>query len=344
MNPKKDPQENAPGPYTLELDEALLEQAVAAVEQHSARRPRPPSAASQAHPAHAASRADRPVPPTPRHAAPPPEVEIEIPLDDSAGERVDDLPTEEPGLDLGRMAVEWDRLVAELDQVRMERDAARRQLESEVRERARLAVRVKRLSEQVDQAQDAVNRAEEIRRNAEQDAQKARDEVRNALEGVGRMRERLRRSEDEHKTFGHAPMILTLLPVLENLERASGHSGASVERVQEGLRMIVEQFRDALRRVGVTRVDASTGAPFQPAWHEAVTHVPMTNLRPGTIAAELQPGYTLHGRLLRPARVSVAAPADPQAAQDGRGADEHLALGEDPRDHEDSPESEETGS
>lgn len=323
MTPKKSPSGTAAGPYILELDEALLNEAVAAVEQHTSKRLRP-----------AKELPTRGFRPPSAQRPPEPEVEIEIPVSGpapDASEREEES-TEEPGLDLGKMAVEWDKLVAELGQVRMERDAARRQAETEARERARVAQRVKRLTEQLEQAQDAIHRAEEARRNAEQETGKARDEVRTSLEGVTRMRDRLRRAEEEQKTFGHAPVILGLLPVIENLERAANHAESTPERVSEGLKMILDQLNTALAKVGVQRVDASTGVPFQPAHHEAVIHVPLAGVTPGTVAAELQPGYTLHGRLIRPARVSVAAPAPveptPRKAR-GAAEDEILALSDD---------------
>ncbi len=328
MTPKKSPGESAPGPYTLELDASLLEEAVAAVEQHSKRKLRPPSEL----PTSGFRPPQTRRPPAEEPARRPPveeEVEIEIPVSLGDAPEVEEDSTEEPGLDLSKMAVEWDRLVAEIEQLRVERDAARRQAETEARERVRLSGRIKRLSEQLDQAQDQLNRAEEARRHAEQESAKAREESRSALEGVSRMRERIRRGEEEQKNFGHAPVILGLLPVIENLERAASHADSNPERVGEGLRMILDQFHNALARVGVSRVNASTGVPFQPALHEAVIHVPLAGVVPGTVAAELQSGYMLHGRLLRPARVSVAAPSEsaPEVRQDGgRGSDELLEL------------------
>ena len=100
-----------------------------------------------------------------------------------------------------------------------------------------------------------------------------------------------------------------LLPVLDNLRRAIGHSGAdgSGQQLQDGLRMVVAQFEQALATVGVEPVE-TVGAPFDPALHEAIGGEESDAVSEDTVIAELQPGYRLHDRLLRPALVRVAHP------------------------------------
>jgi molecular chaperone GrpE len=71
--------------------------------------------------------------------------------------------------------------------------------------------------------------------------------------------------------------------------------------------MVISQFNGVLRRLGVVRVDAASGAPFQPELHEAMLHTPTDVIDVGHIVQEISAGYSLNGRLLRAARVSVAA-------------------------------------
>lgn len=103
-----------------------------------------------------------------------------------------------------------------------------------------------------------------------------------------------------------------LLPVLDNLERALLHAregGAeSFEALIEGLGHVTEQFRAVLSRHGVEPV-ASEGARFDPAVHDALAQVP--GEEDGRVAQTYEKGYTLKGRLLRPAKVTVTkvAPA-----------------------------------
>jgi molecular chaperone GrpE len=101
-----------------------------------------------------------------------------------------------------------------------------------------------------------------------------------------------------------------LLPVLDNLRRALDHApdGDDAGSVTGGLRMVIQQFEDALTELGVHRVEA-VGARFDPALHEAIGGEESDDVDEDTVVAELQPGYRLHDRLLRPALVRVAHPA-----------------------------------
>ncbi len=100
-----------------------------------------------------------------------------------------------------------------------------------------------------------------------------------------------------------------LLPVLDNLRRAIGHSAAdgNGQQLLDGLRMVVVQFEQALAAVGVETVE-TVGARFDPAVHEAIGGEESGDVSEDTVVAELQPGYRLHDRLLRPALVRVARP------------------------------------
>jgi molecular chaperone GrpE len=97
------------------------------------------------------------------------------------------------------------------------------------------------------------------------------------------------------------------LPVFDNLERASAHAGTAtdVKALAEGISMVQRQFVDVLGKLGVERL-ASVGEPFDPALHEAVQHLETDEFAPGVVAAELQAGYRMGGRVLRPALVVVA--------------------------------------
>jgi len=100
-----------------------------------------------------------------------------------------------------------------------------------------------------------------------------------------------------------------LLPVLDNLRRALEHSSVDGDdqQLQDGLRMVLLQFEQALRSVGVEAVE-TVGARFDPAVHQAIGGDESDEVTEDTVIAELQPGYRLHDRLLRPALVRVAHP------------------------------------
>jgi molecular chaperone GrpE len=101
-----------------------------------------------------------------------------------------------------------------------------------------------------------------------------------------------------------------LLPVLDNLRRAVGHSAGDDgggQQLLDGLRMVMTQFEQALSTIGVEPVE-TVGARFDPSVHQAIGGEESDEVSEDTVVAELQPGYRLHDRLLRPALVRVVNP------------------------------------
>ncbi|MEW6058311.1 MAG: nucleotide exchange factor GrpE [Bdellovibrionota bacterium] len=116
---------------------------------------------------------------------------------------------------------------------------------------------------------------------------------------------RVQRERADLLKFGCENLIRELLQVGDNLERALAYT-ENVEALVTGLKMVNQQLQDTLGKYGVKPVNAS-GEKFDPQFHEAVAQEPVSNgHEPGNIVREHQKGYTLHGRLLRPARVVVA--------------------------------------
>lgn len=103
-----------------------------------------------------------------------------------------------------------------------------------------------------------------------------------------------------------ADLVERLLPVLDNFERAVqlGTEGSGDTALREGIMLIFRQFLDVLRQEGLVAVD-TVGEPFDPSVHEAVETDRNSSLPPGTVVEELQRGYKLRKRLIRPALVKV---------------------------------------
>jgi molecular chaperone GrpE len=123
---------------------------------------------------------------------------------------------------------------------------------------------------------------------------------------------RMQRDLATERRFAQAPLAADLLGALDNLERAT----AAAEKVGEkgplvqGVAMVHSQLLDVLRRHGVTRIDPQ-GQPFDPNLHQAVMQQPTKDQPPMTVVQVLEPGYMIHDRVLRPARVAVSvAPPD----------------------------------
>jgi molecular chaperone GrpE len=119
---------------------------------------------------------------------------------------------------------------------------------------------------------------------------------------------RVQRDLAEERRYAHADLARELLPALDNLQRAldAARQQAGNGSLTEGVAMVQSQLLDALARSGVKPIDAM-GKPFDPHLHEAVMQQPRADVAPGTVVAVLEPGYRLHERVLRPARVVVAS-------------------------------------
>lgn len=126
------------------------------------------------------------------------------------------------------------------------------------------------------------------------------------------LKRRSARERSEQARYGSESLLRDLVPVADNLERAvdAVRNGGDAASLAEGVALVLKGFHDVLERHGVSRVEAA-GARFDPAVHEAVAHVESPGHGPNMIVDQHQPGYQLHDRLLRPARVTVAkgAPA-----------------------------------
>jgi molecular chaperone GrpE len=148
-------------------------------------------------------------------------------------------------------------------------------------------VSIEQLQEEVATFKDAALRAkaeaQNTKRRAELEVEKAR---KFALEGFSR----------------------DLLPVVDNLERAlesAAGDDEAIKPIAEGVELTLKSFLDALRRFNIEPVDPE-GEPFDPELHQAVSIVENPEVEPNTVIAVMQKGYTLNGRLVRPAMVMVS--------------------------------------
>jgi molecular chaperone GrpE len=120
-------------------------------------------------------------------------------------------------------------------------------------------------------------------------------------------RKRSRKEMEDARRNGREDLLKAVLPVFDNLERAlqSAQRSSDVKAMADGLAMVQRQFVDALGREGIQRVP-TVGHPFDPGVHEAIQQVETSEHPPGTVLAEVQPGYTQGDRLMRAAMVVVA--------------------------------------
>jgi molecular chaperone GrpE len=133
-------------------------------------------------------------------------------------------------------------------------------------------------------------------------------------------RKRARRELEDARKGGREEIVRDLLPVFDNLERGiqSARQEADVKAVTDGLQMILKQFESTLGRMGISKI-GTVGIPFDPGIHEAIQQVETSDHAPGTVVAEVQPGYMAGERLIRAAMVVVAKPKSAQGGEGGSG-------------------------
>ncbi len=113
------------------------------------------------------------------------------------------------------------------------------------------------------------------------------------------------REREDMVLFANRAMILDLLPILDNLKTAAAHLPPETMSVGDGVRHVVRQFEDLLRAHGVSPIE-TVGHAFDPARHEAAGEESADDKPSGTIISEVQSGWMVGERVLRPARVVIA--------------------------------------
>ena len=121
-------------------------------------------------------------------------------------------------------------------------------------------------------------------------------------------RKRVERERRELADYMKADVLAEILPIVDNFERALQAPSPDAEGFRKGVELIHKQMLDFLRKRGVTPIQA-LGADFDPNYHQAVVHEESPSHREGEVIEELQRGYMLGDRLLRPAMVKVAKAA-----------------------------------
>ena len=159
----------------------------------------------------------------------------------------------------------------------------------------------------VEQAEAPANDAaadpvEELRR--EKDA--LQDRLLRTAAEFDNYRKRMERERGEFAAYASGEVILDLLPIIDNFERAlQAPATGEPDAFRKGIELIHKQMLDLLRKRGVKPIEA-LGAMFDPNFHQAVIQESSAEHKEGEVMQELQRGYMLGERLLRPAMVKVA--------------------------------------
>lgn len=123
-----------------------------------------------------------------------------------------------------------------------------------------------------------------------------------------------RATESEHRAVqtGATRVVRAILPVLDHIDMSLSQRSdqMTLEHLLEAVRIVRDEFKKALAAQGVERIEPAKGEVFDPHRHEAVMRQPAEDAEPDTVVSTLQAGYAMGDIVLRPAKVSVAPPAD----------------------------------
>lgn len=143
--------------------------------------------------------------------------------------------------------------------------------------------------------------------DALEENKRIRDQLLRTLADFDNFRKRSRREVGDATERGREEILKELLPVFDNLERAADHAKGATEMsaLTDGIDLVIKQFVDTLAKIGVEKLE-SRGQSFDPSVHEAIQQLETADMPPGTVVHQVQAGYKMGGRLVRPCMVVVA--------------------------------------
>ena len=131
---------------------------------------------------------------------------------------------------------------------------------------------------------------------------------------IENLRKRNKKEKEDWIRYANETLMKDILPAIDNLEMAISHAQNedAFQALKEGVELTLKGLKDTLEKSGLEEVKAE-GEPFDPCYHHAVSEMEEQSTEPGIIVQELQKGYTLKQRLIRPAMVVVCkgGPEDP---------------------------------
>lgn len=198
----------------------------------------------------------------------------------------------------------------------LERKAAEEQAAQEVEEAVEAPETITDEAAPADSATDSLQQALD---SMTQERDALTDQLLRARADFDNYKKRNFRDMEQLRATASINLVRTLLPVLDNLERALSHAAAE-NPLTEGILMVQKQLLEVLGAEGLAAIEAK-GAEFDPNFHEALATAP-TDCEPGTVVEEYERGYLLKDILLRPAKVIVScelessAPAGETAASE----------------------------
>ena len=143
--------------------------------------------------------------------------------------------------------------------------------------------------------------------NALEEVRNYKDKYLRTLADMDNQRKRMLREKEELLKYSNEQLILKILPVIDNFERALevGKESKNLDKMLEGVNLIFKQLKDILEKEGVKAFE-SVGDKFDPYKHEALLAIESDEHEPSTVLEEIEKGYLLGDKVIRPAKVTVS--------------------------------------
>lgn len=158
--------------------------------------------------------------------------------------------------------------------------------------------------------------AEDALTMARKEATANYDRYTRAVADLENFRKRAAREKDELRQFAATSVVEDIIPILDNLGLglAAARQQTDVKAIVDGVSLVLEQFKSTLARHGLKEVNPA-GAAFDPHLHDCISHQPSADIPAEHVSQVVRLGYTLNGRLLRPASVVVSSGPAPTEAK-----------------------------
>ncbi|MCK4575915.1 nucleotide exchange factor GrpE [candidate division WOR-3 bacterium] len=142
---------------------------------------------------------------------------------------------------------------------------------------------------------------------AHEDAKEYTNKYLRALADLDNQRKRTIKEKEEIQKYASERLILSILPVVDNFERAidASKNTEDVEKILDGIKLILRQLKDILEKEGLKSFEC-VGEKFDPYMHEAFLAIESKEHEPSTVLEEIEKGYVLRDKVIRPAKVTVS--------------------------------------
>ena len=159
--------------------------------------------------------------------------------------------------------------------------------------------------EEEDKELSPLEQLEEQVRLKDEEILKQKDTFLREKAELDNFKKRLTKEKEDFAQFANERLLKELLQIEDNLERAMEAPNATLESLKEGVEMIQKQFKDFLKNQKVEVIEAF-GKPFDPNLHEVLNQQESEEHEENTVIEEYSKGFTLNGRILRPAKVVIS--------------------------------------